>query len=544
MLIKNRKIPKSKSFFGSGQRDTQIGVALSRDLMFESFEDIVEIKVLVPVKRVRARHLVPIQNFMIWLPVQVKMTKRFHFYETTSFNVGRRQIWGRDLPEKDQLFGSNYMTAKAFFYKYRTFLKDNLSNKLKGYRRQGNCLFKAYHIIRFIQKTILITSLNNKQQVDFYQTQLIKTSVSYFLPAIKAPNTYKGSKHTDFAIVRRPWKKIQTIFSLLALEPELIARIRKSNTPINYIQFYRTWKVQHESNYSELIKKVTEQLHCQGGDVKYLFHVNMKRSFMWLDSKKFIKFITRSKVMRKTIHGFVIAGIFKKFMTASPTLLAESLAEIILINLEKFLITELKIFDQITLLRYRTHFLCMYGEKNIFLKALVTFRMAFQKMGLGMKNIFTSGGLYSSRQDFRLLGIHVFYKQVYKFSKKKIRKLKTEKKKLVERNKALNAANLILKIRYNQYLGIKRLKLIFRIRGFSELDNATYQKLRGWVFRRGVKQGRDKVKRKYFGLKQVYKLYQNMYKSSWVLRDKIGVFIKMNLYKSLKFKTYFKKDLN
>jgi RNA-directed DNA polymerase len=88
---------------------------------------------------------------------------------------------------------------------------------------------------------------------------------------------------------------------------------------------------------------------------------------------------------------------------------------------------------------------------------------------------------------------------------------------IIQHNKAASAYDLIGKLRPILLDWANYFKFVECKKTFSKVDNIVYQQIRAWVFRRAVRQGREKVKEKYFPTGNTYKFSGRDYKANWVL---------------------------
>ena len=121
--------------------------------------------------------------------------------------------------------------------------------------------------------------------------------------------------------------------------------------------------------------------------------------------------------------------------------------------------------------------------------------------------------------DFQIIQIKKNNKYKVKIvpSKKSQNEFLLKIRKILQKNKAISAYQLIQKLRpiiidWGNYFKFYDCKLIYR-----SLTNQILKKIRAWVFRRDPRSSRHKIKRKYFPENKIWIFNGQTFKSNWVL---------------------------
>jgi RNA-directed DNA polymerase len=147
------------------------------------------------------------------------------------------------------------------------------------------------------------------------------------------------------------------------------------------------------------------------------------------------------------------------------------------------------------------------------------------KVGLTISE--EKSALRDSRNGFLFLGFQIIkvkkptvgvYKTKIQPSKKKQVELLNKVKNIVTKNKSVSSYDLIAMLRpviigwanYYRYCECKSV--------FSRLTHRIFQKIRAWVFRRDTRNGRLKIKQKYFPSGKEYKFDGRTYRDNWILK--------------------------
>lgn len=176
------------------------------------------------------------------------------------------------------------------------------------------------------------------------------------------------------------------------------------------------------------------------------------------------------------------------------------------------------------IIRYADDFVIIHRNKDIMEKVIEETKSWLRGMGLEIST--EKSGLRLASQSFTFLGFQIIYVRnrdtdIFRVkitpSKENTIRLSLKITNIIKHNKASSAYKLINILKpviigwgnYFRYCECKET--------FSKMDNVIWNKIRAWVFRRAVRQGRKTVKEKYFPTGNEYIFQGRSYKGNWIL---------------------------
>jgi len=301
----------------------------------------------------------------------------------------------------------------------------------------------------------------------------------------------------------------------------------------------------------DAIEAIFMNLHFN--EDKYVFDADIRKCFSQIDHEALLAKLDTFPLMRAQIAAWLKTGIFDEFAstpglsdcstvgTPQGGVISPLLANIALHGLEDHLSEFVSKRNMpkphagasrgrrakrtaLGIVRYADDFVIIHRNLEIMQMVIQETKIWLNGMGLSISE--EKSSLKKSSQAFKFLGFQITYvknrvsgKLRVKItpSKDNICRIITNVKSIIQRNKAVSSYHLIGKIRpvilgwanYFQYCECKEV--------FSKVDNTIYQQIRAWVFRRAVRQGRIKVKEKYFPSGNTYPFQGRWYKANWIL---------------------------
>lgn len=337
---------------------------------------------------------------------------------------------------------------------------------------------------------------------------------------------------------------------LMALEPEWEAKFELGSYG------FRPGRLVHD-----VIETTFRHLRNHRGEKgihrKYILKANLKRSFDNVDHDYLLTKLETFPRLTKQVSAWLKAGIFEDLDltperygksdwngsggTSQDAILAPFLVNITLHGLEKFLkdwilgqtwpvpknqkhqLQKNNKILSLGVVRYVDDFIVIHRDKDILLKAkqaISDWLASTSRLELNQSQI----NITDSYQGFTFLGFSVI--NVIKNGKgtTKICPSKQNQKQLIRRIgdlcrkcRSIATYDLIHLLRpiligWGNYFRFSECKDIF-----SKIDMLTFKILRSWVFRRDRKNGRQKVKEKYFPSKKTYIFNGKEHKDNWIL---------------------------
>ncbi len=294
-------------------------------------------------------------------------------------------------------------------------------------------------------------------------------------------------------------------------------------------------------------------LNLHFNEDKYVLDADIRKCFDEIDHEALLRKLDTFPLMRAQVSAWLKAGIFDEFSstpgvsgpssvgTPQGGVISPLLANIALHGLENHLLEFVSKRNMpkphagaangsrakraaLGVIRYADDFIIIHRNLEIMQMVIQETKIWLNGMGLSISEEKTS--LKMASQSFQFLGFQITYvknRVSGKFrvkitpSKKNICTIVTKVRSIIQNNKAVSSYQLIGKIRpvilgwanYFQYCECKEV--------FSKVDNTIFQQIRAWVFRRAVREGRMKVKEKYFPSGSTYKFQGRSYQANWIL---------------------------
>ena len=284
---------------------------------------------------------------------------------------------------------------------------------------------------------------------------------------------------------------------------------------------------------------------------KYVLNADIRKCFNKLNPEAFLFKLKTFPLMEDQISAWLKAGIFDQYATMPKTsatteestpqrgILSPLLANIALHGLEEHLLSYVsgrkfpKPHDNaargvkakraaLGIVRYADDFVIIH--RNLEILQLVIQETKAWLSGMGLSISEENYALSMASQTFKFLGFQIAYVKVQeKFrvkitpSKDNVMRLTSKVRKVIQNNKAASAYELIGKLRPVLLGWANFFQFVECKQTFSKVDNIVYQQIRAWVFRRAIRQGREKVKENYFPSGNIYKFSGRDYKANWIL---------------------------
>lgn len=295
-------------------------------------------------------------------------------------------------------------------------------------------------------------------------------------------------------------------------------------------------------------------LCLRGGNTKWVFDADIRKCFDMIDHDALLAKLDTYPQMKQQIRAWLKAGVMEGYAnTTTPLEILETtagtpqggvisplLANIALHGLENHLKEYVSNISTkphpganrgkvakskaLGIIRYADDFVLIHRSKEILELCMAETQRWLEKVGLAISE--EKSALRDSRNGFLFLGFQITHVKkptigVYKIkiqpSKKKQADLLNKVKRIVTNNKSISSYDLIAMLRpviigwanYYRYCECKAV--------FSRLTHKIFQKIRAWVFRRDTRNGRLKVKQKYFPSGKEYKFDGRIYRDNWIL---------------------------
>jgi RNA-directed DNA polymerase len=298
-------------------------------------------------------------------------------------------------------------------------------------------------------------------------------------------------------------------------------------------------------------------LNLRGGTPKWVFDADIKKWFDQIDHNALLDKLGTFPLMHQQIKAWLKAGVMEGYANSSkPSEVVETtvgtpqggvisplLVNIALHGLEEHLLEfvgnlPLKPHPganrgkaakkkALGVVRYADDFVITHRNKKILELCIAETHSWLAKVGLAIS--LEKSSLRDARNGFNFLGFQIIvvrkpnvgsYKVKIQPSKKKQLDLLAKIKKSMAAKKSISSYDLISMLRpiilgwanYYKYCECKQV--------FSKLTNIIFRKLRAWVFRRDTRNGRFKVKEKYFPSGKTYYFDGSSHNDNWILNGK------------------------
>jgi RNA-directed DNA polymerase len=292
---------------------------------------------------------------------------------------------------------------------------------------------------------------------------------------------------------------------------------------------------------------------------KWVYDADIRKCFDKIEHNALLEKLNTFPQMKQQIRAWLRAGVMEGYANTpkdvEPTLegtpqggvISPLLANIALHGLEIHLnnfVAKLPIkpnsnarpgravkMKALGFVRYADDFLLIHENRVILDLCVEETKLWLKQMGLEISE--EKSAVKDSREGFNFLGFHItLVRKIHRMRYKvKITPSRVSKQRflhkireIIQRNKAASSYSLISKLRpviigwgnYYRYCECKDV--------FGTLTNAIFQKLRAWAFRRDTRNGRIKVKEKYFPVGKTYSFHGKKHEDNWILcgTQKIG----------------------
>jgi group II intron reverse transcriptase/maturase len=381
--------------------------------------------------------------------------------------------------------------------------------------------------------------LNNKQKMELASQLYINGKAEKLIPFFVPPKKEKQVKNTEEKVFRTTSVKdrAKQALCLLALEPEWEAKFEPNS-----------YGLRPGRCAQDAVEAVFLNLHHNVD--KYVYRVNVRKSLNEINHDALVKKLDTFPLMESQISAWLKAGIFDQYTNIQEKtmstldapqggIISSLLVNVALHGLEEHLLDFVSSRKMpkphegasrgakakraaLGFVRYADDIVIIHRNFEIMQLVIEKTKTWLSEMGLQIQEDKTS--LKLSSKTFCFLGFQIAYVKVQdKFrvritpSKENVLSISRKIGTIISNNKAASAYQLIGKIR-PVLLGWANYFKFCECKGtFSKVDNLIYKKLRAWVFRRAIRQGRKVVKEKYFPSGNIYKFQNRTYKANWVL---------------------------
>lgn len=328
---------------------------------------------------------------------------------------------------------------------------------------------------------------------------------------------------------------------LLALEPEWEARFEPNS-----------YGFRPGRSYQDAIESILINLGNRYGDKnfhKYILDTDISKSFDKIDHNYLLAKLETIPEIENQVKGWLKVDIFEEFQASQTDPISKSiqgsiisplLANITLHGMENHLkewICTKPSFSKrnkygknvnrksLAIIRYAGDFIIIHKEKSIIQEAKKEIaKWLLDGPCLEISEAKTS--IVDSNEGFDFLGFSIITitcgkprVKIYP-SRKSQATLLFKVRNIIQNNRSASAYNLILTLRpviigWANYFRFSACQKVFH-----KLTHLIHQKLRAWVFRRDTRNGRIKVKQRYFPSGKTYIYEGTPHQDNWVLTGK------------------------
>lgn len=287
---------------------------------------------------------------------------------------------------------------------------------------------------------------------------------------------------------------------------------------------------------------------------KWVFNADIRKCFDEIDHEALIKKTGTFPLMKKQITAWLKTGVMEGYANTSKTttiyptnkgtpqggIISPLLANIALHGLENYLkeyVSKLPMkpheganrgtaakIKALTVVRYADDFVLIHRNKEILDMCIQETRKWLKTVGLEISE--EKSAMRDGRNGFLFLGFQIIqlnkvtvqnYKVKIQPSRQSQAKLLLKIREIVTNNRSASSYELIEKVRpvilgWTNYFKYCECKAVF-----SKLTNLIFQKIRAWVFRRDTRNGRLKIKEKYFPSGRTYSFDGSKHEDNWIL---------------------------
>jgi RNA-directed DNA polymerase len=438
----------------------------------------------------------------------------------------------------------------------------------------------SYNKVRRIQKRIFKASQSNDtKQMWFLQKLLLRNPHAKLIAVHSVTTLNKGRKTAgvDKQIVTSAEEKIQMASNLrINGKANLVQRVwipkpgKTEKRPLGIptiqdrakqalckLALEPEWEAKFEPNSygfrpgrsaHDAIEAIYLNLHH---DVdKYVFDADIRKCFDRIDHEALLSKLNTFPLMKEQISAWLKAGIFDPYAntprittpemgTPQGGVISPLLANIALHGLEEHLLnfvsnrnfpkphkdaakgTKTKRMA-LGMIRYADDFVIIHRNLEIMNRVIQETKNWLTQMGLTISE--EKSKLILASQTFQFLGFQIAYVRTQeKFrvritpSKDNVLRILKKVRQVVQNNKAASSYELIGTLRPLLLSWANFFQFCECKETFNKVDHFVYQQIRAWVFRRAIRQGRERVKEKYFPSHLVYKFQGREYHANWIL---------------------------
>lgn len=298
-------------------------------------------------------------------------------------------------------------------------------------------------------------------------------------------------------------------------------------------------------------------LNLHSNTPKWVYDADIRKCFHMIDHTALLNKMKTFRLMRKQLLAWLKAGVMEGYAnTSGPSEIFETeagtpqggiisplLANIALHGLENHLkdfVAKLPMKPNpganrgsaakkkaLGFVRYADDFLLLHQNKIILELCVEETRKWLAQVGLTINE--EKSAIRDGRQGFLFLGFQIIQVRKLKIGRYKVKihpspksqeKLMAKVKDILNKYKSLSSFDLIEILRPVIFGWANYFKYSECKKDFSNLTNKIFQKLRAWVFRRAVRNGRKAVKEKYFPTGKTYQFDGKKHKDNWILCGK------------------------
>jgi RNA-directed DNA polymerase len=417
--------------------------------------------------------------------------------------------------------------------------------------------------IRFIKSldarllsVLQVTTYNKGRKMSGIDRQIVTTAEVKYKMALNLKLDGKAKPIRRFWIpkpgkVKRPlgiptiMDRAKQQLALLALEPEWEAVFEPNS-----------YGFRRGRNCHDAIEEIF--LNLRHKRTKYVFNADIRKCFDKIDPNFLLRKLNTFPMMEQQITAWLKAGILEgyanspkeylfvpenKMETPQGGILPPLLANVALHGLEEHLKefcahkVDTKIFNPKTrgaarrrlacgVIRYADDFVVIHENKQVIELCIAEVKQWLSTMGLEISE--EKSKLRDAREGFNFLGFEIIlvrrgldknqpYKVKIVAAKTNCLRFLDKVRKVVRLARAWSSYDLIrvLKptlIKWANYYRFSECKDFF-----SKLDFRIFGMLRAWVFRRDTRNGRLKIRQKYFPSGRTYVFHDRAYFDNWIL---------------------------
>lgn len=341
--------------------------------------------------------------------------------------------------------------------------------------------------------------------------------------------------------------RAKQVLAKLALEPEWEARFE----PNSY--GFRPGRRAHDA-----IEAIFLSLHHKYP--KWVYDADIKKCFDRINHDALLNKIQTFPEMRQQISAWLKADIMEGYANNPESItpstqgtpqggtISPLLANIALHGLEfhlKVFVGKLKIKPRessnrgikakesaLSVIRFADDFVLIHVNKKIMDLCIIETSRWLSHLGLQVSE--EKSVLRYGNQPFLFLGfqiVQVISKGEYKVkiipNKENRKGLLDKVRNIIQNNKAISSYKLICMLRPIILGWANYFKYSECSKVFNKMGHLIFQKLRAWVFRRDTRNGRIKIKEKYFPKDKEYSFGDSLHKDNWILcgqqKHKLGL---------------------